>query len=97
MRGNNISGDAVLSDLPELSYLMLNDNKLSSIDLSGLSKLLALYMWGNELVDINLNGLDHLSYFYLNDNKLSSIDLSGLNDLVSIRLMDNQLTNINLA
>lgn len=61
---------------------------VSSIDLSSMTKLQALYLTGNPLKDINLNWLPRLKNLDLNLTGVDSLDVAGNKLLKSIHVND---------
>ena len=83
----------------QLERVFLNDNKLTSVDVTGLDSIQRLWLRGNRITRIT--GLrdigDTLVSLNLRTNRLSSIDLTGLSGLRQLYLSDNQLTSVDLS
>ena len=91
---NSSKGIEKLTNLKELD---LQDNNLSSIDLSNNTVLTVLKLRNNDLTAIDLSKNTALETLYLYDNNLSSIDLSNNAALTSLKLWDSDLTAIDLS
>lgn len=83
----------VLSDCPELKYLLLEGNNFKTIDLQPLrhcSQLEWLYLNMNQLVGVDLKPLANsgkLKELVLENNQLKSLDLSPLSNLKSLETL----------
>ena len=64
-----------------LQKLHLNKNKLTSINLSGITSLLELRLEQNQLITVNLSGFLNLNNLQIRKNQLTDIDLSELTNL----------------
>ncbi len=73
--GRGISSIVGLQDCPNLTYLNLNGNNVSTIDLPNLQKLETIVAYGNPVSKINVNNDTALKEFYLQD--VSTNALSG--------------------
>ncbi len=73
--GRGISSIVGLQDCPNLTYLNLNGNNVSTIDLPNLQKLETIVAYGNPVSKINVNNDIALKEFYLQD--VSTNALSG--------------------
>lgn len=88
-----------LSGFSRLERAFLNDNRLASVDVTGLDSVQRLWLRGNRITEIT--GLrdigDTLISLNLRTNRLPSIDLTGLSGLRQLYLSDNQLTSVDLS
>ncbi len=94
---DKISNAQGIEKLVSLTYLNLQYNNISSIDLSANTALTDLYIVGNNISSIDLNHNTKLKYLWLNDNYLDSINLSTNTKLTNLRLYNNNLGSINLS
>ena len=94
---NNAFTSLSMVDLPELVEVNCNDNKLKSIDLSGLTALKRLILCNNDLSSINVNHLTELIYLDIGKNKLSSVNFNGLNKLDELRIANNNFKTLDLS
>lgn len=90
-----ISLEGILN-FTKLQTLICNNNKISSIDLSGLTTLTDLDCNNNEITSLNVIGLTKLQSLNCNYNKLSDLDVSNLTNLKSLSCYKNQLTTLNM-
>ena len=95
-RNNQISS-LDISEMKNLTIVILGNNQLTSINVSGLINLKSLYCSWNQLSSINLSGLTNLEYLYLSGNLLTSIDVSHLSKLIELYLNSNQFVSLNLS
>lgn len=90
---NNFTTPLPLSNLTELEVLQVNTAGISSLDLSGNSKLKTLNCKGSAKKDklsaIDLKTNTALEILELSDNNLTTIDLSGLTKLKQVALAGN--------
>lgn len=87
----NMSG---LDRLTGLTSLSLENNKISSIDLSKNMKLTFLNLSNNKLRSLNLTKLTKLSQLYISSNRLSTLDVRK-NKLLTTVMADNILFTTN--
>lgn len=80
-----------------LQKLHLNKNKLTSINLSGITSLLELRLEQNQLITVNLSGFLNLNNLQIRQNQLTDIDLSELTNLKWLGMGWNQFTGIDLS
>ncbi len=97
LHGNFIKRIENLDNLSSLEILHLTRNKISIIEnLSGLPKLLDLFLSANEIKKIeNLDRLEKLYTLDLNKNQVERIEnLDGLSHLKVLNLADNKIKRI---
>lgn len=93
----------VISGLPRLKALALDNNRISSLAadvFQGLSSLITLTLFQNMLTSLNpgiFNSTRSIRGLFLSNNNLTSIDGLFLNlpDLVDLTLFSNQITEVN--
>ena len=93
----NEIGELDLSKNALLEEAFLGNNELSSLDISGCSKLSHLEVFINQLDELDLSNNPLLEAFYANKNDLEAIDLSNNKELVDLRLSGNELSVIDLT
>lgn len=102
---NEAVEDGVLSSMPQLAHLYMDDNLLSSVPAKLPASLEHLRLSRNRISKIPsgvFNGLSKLNLLDLQGNKLmddavTEVSLKGLNNLVQINLAKNQLTTMPLG
>jgi hypothetical protein len=72
-----------------LATLIAYNNALFTMDLSGFTNLLNVYLNDNALTTINVSGCTNLNGLNVNNNNLSMIVVDGLTNLVGLYLNDN--------
>ena len=77
----------------DLTYLDLQNNQLTSFDVTGLSALTYLGIVNNQLTSFDGTGLSALTSLSLVNNQLTSFDGTGLSSLTSLSLNGNHLTS----
>ncbi|MBT0586993.1 hypothetical protein [Alteromonas oceanisediminis] len=93
---NNHIEHADLRELSQLTTLNLAKNRLSILNVEGLSHLENLFAFDNQLETVSLNGLSALTKLRLMQNKITELDLSNLQALESAYLFDNQLEDLSI-
>ncbi len=79
-----------------LSSLNCNYNKLTVLNVQGLTNLEYLDCGRNQLTSINVQGLINLTTLTCHTNKLTSLNVQGLTNLTNFFCVDNQLTSLNV-
>jgi Leucine-rich repeat (LRR) protein len=85
-----------ITDFSQLRYLDVNNNLLTSLDVSQNSFLLTLYCSNNQITSLNLGSAAGLSSVNCNTNLLNSLDVSNLYGLQNLNCSNNNLTNLNI-
>ena len=105
LRANNLTGKIDQTFPKKIYGLELNENmitsiiiagSLSTLDVSGCTKLWNLNCSNNQLSSLDVSGCTKLSQIHCEDNQLTSLDLSGT-DLSILYCHDNQLTSLNVS
>jgi len=94
--GNQITDISPLSELTNLSWLLMSNNQVADVSpLSGLTNLVRLDLGRNQITDVSpLSSLTNLTGLYLNNNQITDISpLSSLTNLDSLNLGFNQVTD----
>jgi len=92
-------GGSLISDLSGIEYfknitsLICNNNNLTNLDLSELTKLVALDCKNNLLTSLILKN-PKLFQVYCNSNMLSTLDVSNLTNLIQLYCSNNDLKSI---
>ncbi|MEP6803291.1 MAG: T9SS type A sorting domain-containing protein, partial [Flavobacterium sp.] len=80
-----------------LKTLQCNENKINSLDVSGLINLITLNFGNNQLTSVDLSGLTKLNEIGAYQNKLSELKLTGLTSLVNLSCNNNNLTVLDIS
>ena len=80
-----------------LKVIDCRQNQLSSLSVSDLFALEALYCDKNKLTSLSLTGCNALVTLYCHDNVLTSLDVAGCKALRSIYCSNNQLNSLSLT
>jgi Leucine-rich repeat (LRR) protein len=86
-----------IQDFTALTYLVLWNNQLTSIDVSANTALTSLLLANNQLTSIDISANTALTQLDLNKNQLTSIDVSANKALTGLSLNQNQLTSIDVS
>ncbi|AXY73675.1 hypothetical protein D3H65_06655 [Paraflavitalea soli] len=74
-----------------------HENKVKTVDVSGLKKLKFIYGFDNELESVITKGCDSLVNISCHKNKLRSIEIAHLKKLVILSLGWNQFTRLDVS
>ncbi len=88
---------AGIGHFTQLKTLECTNNKLTSLNLSGLSNLVSLSCGNNQLTSLNLSGLTSLTKLVCHVNKLTSLNLDGTTGLESLDCSYNKLTSLDVS
>ncbi len=93
----NISNLSVITDLPNLEYLNLSNNRLKNVrGINKLGQIRSIHLNNNEIVTIeSLSDLKKLKEIFLSNNLLKSISfLQGARHIETIDLHNNQIKDL---
>ena len=94
--GQHIANLKGIEYFPNLTRLYCNDNKLTTLDLSGNAKLQQVYCSSNKLEKLNLNS--QMRIVECNDNEnLTTLDVSSNPYLKILRCRNNNLSELDLS
>lgn len=87
-----------LTDPTRLRYVYVNDNVLTSIDVSGNTGIQRLDCFNNNLTSLDVTGFTTLTYLRFQNNAVTgSLDVSGNLNLEKLGAYGNDLTTIDLG
>lgn len=92
---NNLSSLDV-SMLSSLSFLDLESNSLTSLNIKGLNNLIQVICWFNNLTTLDLSDTPNLVYLDCDDNAFTSLNVSELTQLAQFYCSGNQLTSLDV-
>ena len=79
-----------------ITGLSCSDNKLTSLNVQGLTALQKLSCGGNKLTELNVQGLTKLQTLWCSGNQLPELNVQGLTALQELECRKNQLTELNV-
>lgn len=82
---------------PNLQSLTCDNNQLTTLNVSGMTKLVQLFCRHNQLTSLNVTGCTALGYLECYDNQLTKLDVSGLTKLKYLACNQNQLSSLSLT
>lgn len=86
------------TDPSRLRYVYVNDNALTSINVSGNTGIQRLDCFNNNLSSLDITGFTTLTYLRFQNNSITgSLDVSGNLNLEKLGAYSNDLTNIDLG
>ena len=80
----------------DITELYFNDNKLSTLNVQGLTSLQKLYCSKNQLTALNMQGLTTLKELVCGKNQLTELDVQGFTALQWLECNDNKLAELNV-
>jgi hypothetical protein len=80
-----------------MTQLTASGNKLTELDLTGLSNLTTLTISSNEISTLNITGVTGLTSLLAHNNKLTSLDVSALSSLQTLQVSNNQLSSLDVS
>ncbi len=86
-----------IEDFISLKYLYVNDNQLTSIDVSNLPFLEYLRVQNNQLTSLDISANTKLINVQMSGNNISAIDVSNNPDLVGLYISDNPISSLDLS
>ena len=95
--GRNISDLTGIKIFANLTRLWCSNNPLTSLDLSGLTKIDYLVCTDNPLTSLDVSGLTNLANLFCYKNQLTNLNVSRLTNLEAVYCFDNQLATIDLT
>jgi len=90
----NLSG---IEDFTDITVLSVDDNQLTSIDVSNNTNLETLSIDNNQLTSLDISNNTSLTRLTVNNNQLTNLDVSNNTNLETLSVDENQLTNIDLS
>ena len=96
--GKHIANLKGIEYFTNLRRLYCNDNKLTTLDLSGNAQLQQVYCSSNKLEQLNLSGNSQMRIVECNDNEnLTTLNVSSNPYLKTLRCRNNNLSELNLS
>ncbi len=96
-RNQEIEDTSGISHLVSMTTLDLQNNNISSIDITSNDKLEYLDISNNQLTELDISSNYKLNTLILSNNSISAIDLSKNPLLQTVYLSSNNITSIDLA
>lgn len=96
-QSKNITSLQGIEYFTELKTLNLNDNSLTSLDLSNNKKLTYLSCTTNQLTTLNVSECTLLQKLYCTSNQLQQLDLTPNKALTILHCNDNKLTSLKVS
>ncbi len=97
LQDRNIKDLTGIKYFVQLEILNVDENTLTSLDLSGCKALRKLYCSDNRLTKLDLTGLYHLDSLNCSRNRLTKLDLTGLSRLEELYCERNRLSSLDLS
>lgn len=88
---------AGIGHFTQLKTLECTNNKLTSLNLSGLSNLVSLSCGSNPLTSLDVSQLTSLKTLNCYSNQLATLDVSKLTSLTILKCFSNQLTSLDVS
>jgi Leucine-rich repeat (LRR) protein len=94
---NSISHPLDLSSLKRLVYVMLTDNEIPTLKVTGLSRLKYLACDGNNLQTLNVSGLSSLETLYCQWNQIAELNIQNARKLQVLRIYQNNISQLSVG
>ncbi|MEA4992477.1 MAG: SdrD B-like domain-containing protein [Oscillibacter sp.] len=97
VRNKDLTGTLNLSGrCPMLKTLYCDNNRLTGLNVTDLTKLQTLYCENNQISSLNVSSCTSLQDFRCSNNQLTSLDASGLTYLAFLFCQNNQISSLSL-
>ncbi|MBV6645266.1 MAG: BspA family leucine-rich repeat surface protein, partial [Cyclobacteriaceae bacterium] len=97
VRGDSIADLTGIEAFINIKQILANDNQLTSIDLSKLSKLERVSVKNNLLTSLNTSSNPLLWEIESGENQITALDLSNNPELTTIQTQENNLTSLDVS
>lgn len=88
---------ASFSNMPDIDVLNMDDNLLTELDISTLTKVTSVSISNNQLTSLSMTANPDINYLDLHGNALSVLDVTNLVKLRNLQLQENQLSALDLS
>lgn len=88
---------ASFSNMPDIDVLNMDDNLLTELDISTLTKVTSVSISNNQLTSLSMTANPDINYLDLHGNALSILDITNLVKLRNLQLQENQLSSLDLS
>lgn len=95
--GKKLAGSLTLSNMPELTSVMLRNNRLVSLSISNCPALTAVNAGRNRISQFSCTGTPMLQNLLLYRNRLSSIDLGAVPMLKRLNISSNSMAALDVC
>lgn len=95
--GKGITSVEGIQQFYNLETLMLSDNYLTKVDLSGLGKIEKIYLAFNKINKIDLNDNNNVNTLYLEGNNFEYFPAENLNNLNYLNISKNRISALDLS
>lgn len=86
-----------IKQFTNLERLVVVYNGLTSLDVSGLTKLKYLECWDGSITSLNVSGCTSLTEIYCNYNAITTLNLTGCTNIAKLNCEDNKLTSLDMT
>jgi Leucine-rich repeat (LRR) protein len=93
----NSASHTVRIQTEDLSYFSCNEQQLTTLDVSGCSKLTDLYCYNNQLAALDVSRNTELITLACYRNQLTALDVSSNTKLTDLYCYNNQLTALDVS
>ena len=80
-----------------VKYLDCSGNEITSLDVSGFTRLKELYCTSNQMNSLNIDGCNNLETLHCSDNNLSSLSIDNLSKLKELYCNKNQISSLDIS
>ncbi|MBI1387563.1 MAG: HYR domain-containing protein [bacterium] len=95
--GRNIVSASGIQYFTNLNRILIQNNQLTSLDLSANTALDNVHCENNQLASLNVSTLSAMVYLFCQNNQLTSLTLPASGSLSTLHCYSNKLTSLNLS
>lgn len=92
-----LEGELDFTGYSALDFVILDRNKLSSVNFQGITTLTDVQCADNDITTLNLSGCTGITNIACGGNQLSTLDVSELTNLVDLGCGENFITSLDLS
>ena len=95
VNAQELDGIFDITPLINLQGFDCSNNLITSVKIAGMSSLVSLTAWSNELAEIDLTGCTSMAYLQVQDNHLTILDLRPCTNITTVDCTTNSITSFN--
>ncbi len=97
LAGQNLHGAVEIANCRALSFISLESNQITSLNITGCPRLDSINISENPLTSINQSVLDRVQWLYCNDTQITALDMPGNKKVQEIYCVNTPITLIDVS
>ena len=97
VNGRSISDLTGIKKFKNLNWLECQDNKIKTLNLSGMTKLISVWCWNNGMTSLNVSGCTALPELWAYNNSLTSLNVNNCTALRVLQIYNNSFTALTIS